>query len=50
MPSRKLYNEEMGLSPLKIMRKIMDRFGLSEDDAKSYVENTLGVKLELEIA
>ena len=45
----RLYNEEMGLSPLKIMRKIMDRFGLSEDDAKSYVENTLGVKLELEI-
>ena len=46
----KLYNEEMGLSPLQIMRKIMDRFGLREDDAKSYVEDTLGVKLELEMA
>ena len=45
----KLYNEEMGLSPLQIMKKIMDRFGLSEDDAKSYVEDTLGVKLELEM-
>ena len=45
----KLYNEEMGLSPLQIMRKIMDRFGLREDDAKSYVEDTLGVKLELEM-
>ena len=45
----KLYNEEMGLSPLQIMRKIMDRFDLNEDDAKSYVEKTLGVKLELEM-
>ena len=45
----KLYNEELGLTPLQIMRKIMDRFGLSEDDAKSYVENTLGMKLELEM-
>ena len=45
----RLYNEEMGLTPLQIMRKIMDRFDLSEDDAKSYVENTLGVKLELEM-
>ena len=45
----KLYNEEMGLSPLQIMKKIMDRFDLNEDDAKSYVENTLGVKLELEM-
>ena len=45
----KLYNEEMGLSPLQIMKKIMDRFDLGEDDAKSYVEDTLGVKLELEM-
>ena len=45
----KLYNEEMGLSPLQIMKKIMDRFDLNEDDAKSYVEDTLGVKLELEM-
>ena len=45
----KLYNEEMGLSPLQILKKIMDRFDLNEDDAKSYVEDTLGVKLELEM-
>ena len=45
----RLYNEEMGLSPLQIMKKIMDRFDLNEDDAKSYVEDTLGVKLELEM-
>ena len=45
----RLYNEELGLTPLQIMKKIMDRFGLSEDDAKSYVEKTLGVRLELEM-
>ena len=45
----RLYNEILALTPIQIMRKIMDRFDLSEDDAKSYVENTLGVKLELEM-
>ena len=45
----RLYNEELGLTPLQIMKKIMDRFGLSEDDAKTYVEKTLGVRLELEM-
>ncbi len=38
--------EDLQLSPMEILRKIMDRFSLEEKDAKAYVEETLGVTLE----
>ena len=37
--------EDFHLSPMEILQKIMDRFSLEEKDAKTYVEETLGVKL-----
>ena len=37
--------EDFQLSPMEILRKIMDRFSLEEKDAKTYVEETLGVTL-----
>ena len=37
--------EDFHLSPMEILRKIMDRFSLEEKDAKTYVEETLGVTL-----
>ena len=37
----KVYNEEFHLSPYEIIRKIMIRFGLREEEAQQYVEETL---------
>ena len=41
----KIYYEDFHASPKEILRKIMDRFSLEEKDAKTYVEETLGVTL-----
>ena len=40
------YYEDYHLSPTEILQKIMKRFTLEEKDAKTYVEETLGVTLE----
>ena len=37
----KVYDEELHLSPYEIIRKIMIRFGLREEEAQRYVEETL---------
>ena len=39
------YYEDFHFSPMEIIGKIRERFSLDEDDAKTYVEETLGVKL-----
>jgi len=41
----KIFYEDFHFSPMEIFRKIRDRFSLNEDDARTYVEETLGVKL-----
>ena len=40
----KLYHEEMGLAPQEIITRIMDRFSLDEETARTYVETTLGLQ------
>ena len=40
----KLYNDEMGLSPVDIVSKIITRFSLDKDEAETYVKNTLSIK------
>ena len=40
----KLYHEEMGLAPQEIITRIMDRFSLDEETARTYVESTLGLQ------
>ena len=37
----KLYHEEMGLAPQEIIIRIMKRFSLDEETARTYVETTL---------
>ena len=40
----KLYHEEMGLAPQEIIIKIMERFSLDEETARTFVESTLGLQ------
>ena len=40
----KLYHEEMGLAPQEIIIRIMKRFSLDEETARTYVETTLGLQ------
>ena len=40
------YYEELHLSPIEIIQKIIGRFSLDEKEAKNYVEETLGVTLD----
>ena len=40
------YYEELHLSPIEIIQKIIERFSLDEKEAKNYVEETLGVTLD----
>jgi len=37
--------EDLHLSPIEIIQKIITRFSLQETDARKYVEETLGVTL-----
>ena len=40
----KLYHEEMGLAPQEIIIRIMKRFSLDEETARTYVETTLDLQ------
>ena len=41
----KIYHDDLHLSPMMVLQKIIYRFSLPETDARKYVEETLGVKL-----
>ena len=41
----KIYHDDLHLSPMMVLQKIIYRFSLQETDARKYVEETLGVKL-----
>jgi len=41
----KIYHDDLHLSPMMVLQKIIYRFSLQETDARKYVEETLGVTL-----
>ena len=41
----RLYREELDLMPTDIVKRIMARFNLKQDEAEKYVEETLGLQL-----
>ena len=41
----KIYHDDLHLSPMMVLQKIIYRFSLQETDARKYVEETLGVSL-----
>ena len=41
----KFCHDEMNLAPAEIIRKIMVRFHLNQEEAEKYVEETLGLQL-----
>ena len=38
-----MYQDELKLTPAEIIHKIMERFGMKQDRATKYVEETLGL-------
>jgi len=41
----RIYHDDLHLSPMMVLQKIIYRFSLKETDARKYVEETLGVNL-----